>query len=291
MDKILQLITLPVACEENSSLSFRTALIAAIRNGNAEQFEKQISAPITAKAYSLVSGTASVTTANCWELDDVNLPENSIALISIEGMIYPWRMFQLEQLIAAVNANPKLLGALLFVNTPGGYVLRVDIASAAIRDSIKPIAAYVTGMCASAGEYLVCGCRRIFTASRTDVHGSIGTMTSYMNMSGYWKEMGIEMHDIYATLSTRKNDQSREADKGNDQPIIDNLDFYNTLFHETISATRGIAIDPENEVFQGATFFAEDAIQRKLVDEVGSLETALDWVLTEGLKNEANHNY
>lgn len=291
MDKIIQLLQLPMSCEERARNSFLTALLTSIKNGSIESFEKSIDSPIKTRAFSMIEGVAGVNVVESWEMEDSSLPENSVAVIYLEGMVYPWKTYRVENLIAIANANPKILGVLLFMNTPGGYVLRVDILTEAIKNSIKPVAAYVTGMCASAGEHIASGVRRIFSASRTDIHGSIGTMTSFVDDSKFWEDNGIVVRDIYASLSTMKNDRSREAEKGNDAPIIADLDFFNNLFIQTISKNRGIAVTDDNPVFKGSVFFTEEAINQKLVDEIGDFETALNWVLNEGLKNEANNKY
>ena len=151
MDKIIQLLHAPMACEESARLSFLAALFSALKNGTIEAFEKQITQTgITVKAFSMYEDKASVNIACEWDLDDVNMPDNSVALISLEGMIFPWKSYHIEQTIAMINSNPRLLGGVLFVNTPGGYIHRVDITSDAIKNSVKPIASYVTGVCASA---------------------------------------------------------------------------------------------------------------------------------------------
>jgi len=105
--------------------------------------------------------------------------------------------------------------------------------------------------------------------------------------------MGITTRDIYASLSTEKNIETREAEKENpdDSLIIAALDFNNTRFHENISQNLGITFDKESPVFKGATFFADEAIRLKLAHQIGSLDDALNFVLKEGLKIKANNNY
>ena len=93
--------------------------------------------------------------------------------------------------------------------------------------------------------------------------------------------------DIYATLSTKKNYNSREAEKGNFEPIRDSLDIFNQAFHQAISTRRGIAIDPESDVFNGSDFMASRAIELGLVDEIADFDTVLNWVVMEGMKWKA----
>lgn len=289
MDKIIQIMNQPWAIEPRSDASFRLALIHAIRNGSIEAFEKQITEDsVIAKVFTPTLTAESVNVASDWRLEDIDIPDDSVALIYVEGCIYPWKAFDLEQKIEKVNNNPKLLGAVVLMNTPGGAIHRVDITSDAITNSRKPIAAYVTGICASAGMWIASGTKRIFVASTIDSIGSIGVMATYMDDKKFWEAMGIVQTDLYATLSTEKNHETRAMEAGDSTPIIAELDFANELFHKTIATNRKLKYDTENSIFKGAIFNGQEAIANGLADQMGTLDQALTWVLTEGLKMQAN---
>lgn len=288
MDKIIELITGATACEPNSLASFRASLMLAIKNGTMQSLEDRLQkqSEIKAVAFSLVPGQAYINTVDQWDIQDPNLPENSIAVLYYEGMALPWKSFNLENKIATCNANPRIVGILLFINTPGGYIHRIDTLSQTISDSVKPTAAYITGMCCSAGQWISSPCRRIFSASQMDLHGSIGTMSSFMDDRKFWEEMGITWTDIYATASTKKNNVSREAEKGNFEPLVAELDYLTEIFHKAVSANRKIAMSEESP-FDGSDFFTPEAIRLKLVDQYGTLADALNYLLVEGLKNKS----
>jgi len=100
--------------------------------------------------------------------------------------------------------------------------------------------------------------------------------------------MGIVATDLYATLSTEKNHESRAMEAGDDKPIIASLDFVNELFHKNISTNLKIKYDIENPIFKGAIFNGQEAIANGLAHQMGTMDEALTWVLTEGLKLQAN---
>ena len=290
MDKILNLFTQPLACTEDYYRAMRLALFTAMRNGTLAEFESEIGKNLPKCEIAVAnSETLAVQIAQDYDITAPNLPENSIAVITVEGGIYPYISYRIEQLVKTANANPNINGILFFVNTPGGYVHRVDITSEAISLSEKPTAVYVTGMCCSAGMFMFCGAGRIFAASELDRFGSIGTMTTFSDSRKFWEENGFIDTDIYATLSTKKNHSSREAEKENFEPIRESLDIFNESFHRTISARRGIAIDPESDVFNGADFLTVKALQLGLVDEMANFDTALNWVVMEGMKWKAGN--
>jgi len=289
MDKIIQIMNQPWGIEPSAESALRLALLTAMQNGTIEALEKRITEEtITSAIYGLDATGCCIIDSHDYSLESLDIPDDSVAMIWVEGIIYPWKSFEIENQIAKVNGNPKLLGALLFMNTPGGAIHRVDISSNAITNSKKPIAAYATGVCASSGMWLASGTKRIFAASITDRIGSIGIKTTFRDMSKYMEEAGIVEKDIYATLSTEKDAESRAMKDGDDTLIKANLDFVNEVFHKTIATNRKIKLDPEAPIFKGAIFNAQEAIANGLIDQIGTLEEALTWVLTEGLKMQAN---
>ena len=102
MNKIIELLTGNVACEETALASFRLAMIMAMRNGKTEEFEKQLENQSAVRAVAFAPGdaTAMVNTVDQWDIGDPNLPENSVALLYFEGMAYPWKSFDMENRIA-----------------------------------------------------------------------------------------------------------------------------------------------------------------------------------------------
>lgn len=287
MDKLTQYFNANWVLESKVCKAELAFIISALRASNIESIETYLSRDkVTAYA------TSDVNAIDQYELSNANLPDNSVAVISVQGTLYSWKTYEIENYIAQAINNPRIIGILLFVNTPGGMVHRIDIASLLILSSPKPINAYITGMCCSGGIWLVSGCTNIIAASRLDVIGSIGVKTNYWSLKKYWEDLGIVDKDIYATDSTKKDYEVRELeDNDNDKPIVAELDFTNTLFQQTISSNLGIPFDKNSDVFKGATFRAEDAMRYKLISNIGTFEEALRTTLANGLANKARSIY
>ena len=77
--------------------------------------------------------------AHYWELDDINLPSNAIAVVYLTGMLYAWETDWLIKTLQAAEANPAVCGIVLVIDGPGGHVTRIDVAAAAIKESTKPV--------------------------------------------------------------------------------------------------------------------------------------------------------
>lgn len=222
-----------------------------------------------------------------FEFDDNSIPDNSIAIIPISGVILSWRSMIIEEQIRRAIENDKIIAIVFPTNSPGGTVFYTDILAKTIKDCQKPTVAVIMNMAASAAIWLTSAMNYRISTSPMDSIGSIGVFTSFTDMQVLLKEkLGINIIDIYATKSTRKNEMTRLLLEGNKKPIVDDLDFVNEIFHKVIQDNMGIK--PDSEVFDGAIYNAQDAITHGLINEINSLDYAIEYAYTAGLTNKIN---
>ena len=243
-----------------------------------------------------VSQNQQVNVSDTYDLQSNAVPENSVAIIPVQGVILPNKTMDMVNYIRMAESNPNVIAVLFLVNTPGGAVFFTDTAAGIIKNMSKPSVGYVMNMGASAGMWLLSAMNRIVLSSPLDRVGSIGVMTSMMDASKFLKEkLGIDIMDIYATASTNKNEQIRTF-LNTDLPLEDrtksivaDLDFVNVLFHEAIQ--KNLSISPDSEVFSGGVYDAGQAIQLGLAHEICSFEDALMLARRMGLKIAINRMF
>ena len=97
--------------------AFCALLMPCIIRGNLDQAEAQLN-----KYGVNIYAAFPTNIADRWELDDDTLPENSVAVIVLEGVLLSWETYRLERMIQEVEENPKICGAVLWINGPGGMV-------------------------------------------------------------------------------------------------------------------------------------------------------------------------
>lgn len=163
--------------------------------------------------------------------------------------------------------------------------MRTDILSDVIKNAAKPIAVNISAQCCSAAMEIACCAKRIFCNSVQDVLGSIGTYTTFYSFKKYFEDAGIECRDIYATLSIRKNEESRalEDDVNDDEKMVKYLDVFNERFHQIIA--DAYKLDRSDDLFTGRLIFANEAITKGIAHEIAPIENAVQWAFIEGLKN------
>jgi len=226
---------------------------------------------------------------NRWDLSCLDIPENSIAVIPIQGVMCSWNTMDLVNFIHDAEANPNIIALVFPTNSPGGMVFYMDIATEVLKNCTKPTVGVIMNIAASGACWLISAMNYRIVTSPLDRIGSIGVKTSFTDWNGFLKEkLGVTVCDLYASKSTRKDEEIRELLKGNEKPIMDDLDFTNEFFHQAIQTNLGIDPAKYPEVFTGAMFNAQVAIDYGLANEINSMEYALKYAYDLGIKNKIN---
>lgn len=183
--------------------------------------------------------------------------------------------------------DPYCKGIVLDIDSGGGQVAGTPEFYDYIREYAKPVVAYTDGLMCSAAYYIGSASDYIVANKRADHIGSIGTMIHFIDFTGWYEKEGAKVITEYATKSKDKNNDFEELLKGNPEPYIKNqLDPITEDFINDIKQVRSTV---NEEVFTGKTFSAADAMEMGLVDEIGTLQTAIDKVF-ELSKQSSNQN-
>ena len=191
-------------------------------------------------------------------------------------------MTKANQIDSLAN-NDKVQSIILKVRSPGGMVNGVNsMVEAIVRAKAKkPVIAFIEdGMCASAAYYIACACSHIMASKKLDLIGSIGTMCSFADFSKLYEKEGIQLHEIYATKSTQKNKDYKDALKGDYKGITAQLDQLNEQFLATVQSFRPQTVKHQ-EVFTGAMFSATESIDNGLIDSIGTWQDCLNLAIQE----------
>jgi signal peptide peptidase SppA len=204
---------------------------------------------------------------------------NGIAVINMQGAVMKYDFCgapgtqSMMKALQQANNNPSVSAIVLQIDSPGGSVDGTQQFANAVKNSAKPVVAYINGMMASAAMWIGSAASQRIASSNTDVIGSIGTMASWNDFSGYMEKLGIKRHEVYATDSTHKNFDFREANKGNYEPLVKTwLDPLNSEFTGAIQENLP---NVDKTVLNGSHFIAKDAKKKGLVDKIGNFETAV----------------
>ena len=220
-----------------------------------------------------------------------NLPEknkNIIGLVSIAGTILdgsqPRGSAGGENISAMIKEarNEKNLKALVLrVNTPGGSAFASEIIREqvlAIKDRGIPIVVSMGGLAASGGYWISADSDYIF-AHESSVTGSIGVAAILFDAQETIKKIGLNEDGVSnspfagslnnGVLLSSPSEEVVDLIQGN----VDRL--YND-FIEIVANGRGISIEEANLIAKGRVWSGVDALEVGLIDQVGSLDDAID---------------
>lgn len=175
--------------------------------------------------------------------------------------------------IREADQHRNIDGIILNIDTPGGSVAGIQALADTIKNTQKPIIAFVDGMAASAGYFAASAADYIVLENESISAGCIGTMISIIDTQPYFEALGVRFHDIVSNLSPDKNADYYKALEGDYDPIKENtLDPLAKQFHDYVMAARP---NIDKSALTGKLYFAADALKLNLADEIGSLERAV----------------
>lgn len=262
-------------------------LMPCIINGNIEGAAAQLN-----KQKCTVMATAAPYMAKWYELDDITLPADSIAVITLTGVLYSWESEWVIKQVEAAELNPNICGIVFVIDGPGGMVSHLDMAAAAVEKCPKPTATVVTGIMASAHFWLGTASDRTFIASPLCEVGSVGIVITHYSFKRYFEQNGIDYREIYPDTADLKNKETRALVDNNDDSLIKaHAEKIHKIFAETVARNLGIAYDPQLPLFRGEMFDGEEAVAAGYIDQFGGLADAVKWVLAKATSRKANNLY
>lgn len=227
------------------------------------------------------------------EMSPVVLEEGSgmgrIAKLSVDGAIasggssglFATESYNHEDFlkqIEAIEADERVSGILLEVNSPGGGVYEsaeiANLLNEVRTERDLPMYVSIKNMAASGGYYISAQADKIFATEET-VTGSIGVIMSGLNYSGLLEKIGVEDTTIKSGALKDMGSATRpetEQDHAVLQAYIDNA--YNR-FVKVVSEGRNKSEDEVKKVADGRIYDGVQAKEAGLVDEIGYPTDAL----------------
>jgi len=203
----------------------------------------------------------------------------SIARVNIEGLIRSDRdrVEALERL-----ADSKAPAVIVHINSPGG----TTAGSEQLYDSLtrlkakKPLVVVVEGLAASGGYITAIAADHII-AQQTSLVGSIGVLFQFPNFTDLLKTVGVKVEEVKSSpLKAAPNGYeptSPEARAALDALVKDSYAWFRGLVKER----RGMDDELLEKVADGRVFTGHQAVDLKLIDQLGDEKTAVAWLVAQ----------
>src|SRR5215510_6310898 len=203
----------------------------------------------------------------------------SIARVKIDGLIRSDsdRVEALERLEKSQSA-----AVIVHINSPGG----TTAGSEQLYDSLmrlkakKPVVVVVEGLAASGGYITAIAADHII-AQQSSLVGSIGVLFQFPNVTELMKTIGVKVEEIKSSpLKAAPNGfepTSPEARAAIDALVKDSYAWFRGLVKER----RGMDDTLLEKVADGRVFTGRQAVDLKLIDQLGDEKAAIAWLVAE----------
>lgn len=174
-----------------------------------------------------------------------------------------------------IKNDSKVKALVLRVNSPGGSVLASEIIWRELELIKKkmPVVVSMGNLAASGGYYISCGANKIY-AEPTTITGSIGVFGLLPNFNKLSKEWGINTERV-STNKAPYYSLFQPLSKEYNGVVTESIeDIYNT-FVNRVATGRKMTFEQVNAIAQGRVWSGSEALQKGLVDELGSLHDAI----------------
>lgn len=183
----------------------------------------------------------------------------------------------LAKAIRDARTDEKIKAIVLRVNSPGGSALASDVIwrEVLLAKKSKPFIVSMGNLAASGGYYISCAASRIFAEPNT-ITGSIGVFGIMPNIQRMLNnKLGITIDTVNTNLHSDIGTALRPLDKKEFEFIQSSVEKVYDTFTKRVAEGRGISQAQVDSIGQGRVWSGSDALQIKLVDELGGLSDAI----------------
>jgi len=184
-------------------------------------------------------------------------------------------------------------GIILRLDTPGGEVTASDIIYHEILNFKKktgiPVLALMMGLTASGGYYIASACD-LLIAHPSTLTGSIGVISLFPNLEGLFEKVGIQVHVIKSGELKDSGSVFRQMTPEERDVFQKIVDEYHQNFQDVVYENRKdhLSLEDLKKIADGRVMTASQALEAKLIDEIGYFDKALKIILDLSSLPEAN---
>jgi len=174
------------------------------------------------------------------------------------------------------------------VNSPGGTVVGSEKIYNILRKiSEKKPVVIVMGTMAASGGYLISLGGDYIVSHNGTITGSIGVILQTAEVTELAQKLGIKFNNFKSGELKAAPNPTEKLTEAMRVAIMENVEDTYNFFLELVSERRKMPLEEVKKLADGRVYSGRQALKLKLVDSVGSEDTALKW-LQEVKKINAN---
>ncbi|KPM32479.1 Protease IV [Croceitalea dokdonensis DOKDO 023] len=184
----------------------------------------------------------------------------------------------INKALKKAREDDKVKAIVLRVNSPGGSALTSDIIWREIEltKKTKPVIVSFGNVAASGGYYIAAGADKIF-AEPTTITGSIGVFGTIPNMNQLAADIGINAEQVGTNANSVDYSLFEPMTDAFRAQIKEGIENVYDTFVSRVAEGRNMSKEAVNQIAQGRVWSGVDAVNNGLVDELGSLDDAIEY--------------
>lgn len=220
------------------------------------------------------------------EVLPINSNEDYIASVLIDEIILEDE--KRDKKLKKIIDDSHIKALIVNVNSPGGTVVGSEKIYNILRkiSEKKPVVIVMGTMAASGGYLISLGGDYIISHNGT-ITGSIGVILQTAEVTELAQKLGIKFNNFKSGELKAVPNPTEKLTKAVRVAIMENIEDTYNFFLELVSERRNLPIEEVKKLADGRVYSGRQALKLKLVDAIGSEDTALKW-LQEVKKINAN---
>jgi len=184
----------------------------------------------------------------------------------------------IAQAIRTARLDKRVKAIVLRVDSPGGSGLASDIiwreTQLARSENNKPVVVSMGDLAASGGYYISMGADMIIAEPST-ITGSIGVFAGKYNLEGLYEKIGLRSEQVKRGALADIFDPGKPLSEAGRDKLAEFVDEFYATFLRKAALGRGSEPEILHRVAQGRVWTGRQAKDIGLVDQLGSLRTAI----------------
>jgi len=181
--------------------------------------------------------------------------------------------------ITKIREDENIKGVVVRINSPGGSAIASEQITRELEITAqeKPIIISMGDVAASGGYWIATAGEKIFANNGT-ITGSIGVFGLLFNLETIAEDNGINANIIKTNELADVDNIFKARTEQQVQVYQNSVDQIYDLFIDKVSQARDLSTTEVNNIAQGRVWLGQSAQEIGLVDEIGGLDDAIDYL-------------
>ncbi|WP_341787822.1 signal peptide peptidase SppA [Rickettsia endosymbiont of Cantharis rufa] len=207
----------------------------------------------------------------------INSNEDYIASVLIDEIILEDE--KRDKKLKKIIDDSHIKALIVNVNSPGGTVVGSEKIYNILRKiSEKKPVVIVMGTMAASGGYLISLGGDYIVSHNGTITGSIGVILQTAEVTELAQKLGIKFNNFKSGELKAVPNPTEKLTEEVRVAIMENIEDTYNFFLEIVSERRNLPIEEVKKLADGRLYSGRQALKLKLVDVIGSEDTALKWL-------------